>query len=37
VKVPLELETERVTDALLSLGPKGQGAVEWEAKKAKAA
>jgi uncharacterized membrane protein YhiD involved in acid resistance len=35
VKVPLEVETERVTNAILQLEPDGKLAVEWEDKKAK--
>jgi uncharacterized membrane protein YhiD involved in acid resistance len=33
VKVPLELETEPVTDAILALDPGGHGAVNWGDKK----
>lgn len=35
VRVPLELNRDRVTDALLKLDPKGHAAVEWSEKKPK--
>lgn len=35
VKVPFELETERVTNAILKLDPSGKVAVEWEERKTK--
>lgn len=35
VKVPFELDTESVTNAVLNLGPAGKIAVVWEEKKAK--
>jgi hypothetical protein len=35
VKVPFELETERVTNAILKLDPSGKVAVEWDERKTK--
>lgn len=35
VKVPLEMETEPITDAILALDPDGKGAVNWGEKKEK--
>jgi hypothetical protein len=35
VKVPFELETERVTNAILKLDPSGKIAVEWDERKTK--
>jgi hypothetical protein len=35
VQVPLEVEREPITDALLTLDPKGHAAVEWSEKKTK--
>jgi hypothetical protein len=36
VQVPLELRTDRVTNAILKLDPEGHASVEWtEKKKAK--
>ena len=35
VLVPLEMQKERITDALLRLDPKGHGSVEWDEKKPK--
>jgi uncharacterized membrane protein YhiD involved in acid resistance len=35
VSIPMEADTERVTDAIRQLDPKRQGTVEWEEKKAK--
>jgi len=35
VKVPIEGDTDRVTDRLLALDPQGHLAVEWDEKKAK--
>jgi uncharacterized protein DUF4956/MgtC family protein len=35
VKVPLEVETEPITDAILALDPEGHGAVNWGEKKEK--
>ena len=35
VKVPIEGDTDRVTDRLLALDPQGHVAVEWDEKKAK--
>jgi uncharacterized membrane protein YhiD involved in acid resistance len=35
VSLPMEADTERVTDAIRQLDPKRQGTVEWEEKKAK--
>ena len=35
VKVPLEMETEPITDAILALDPDGHGAVNWGEKKEK--
>ena len=37
VKVPFEIETEQVTNAILRLDPTGKMAVNWEEKKAKKA
>ena len=37
VKVPYELETEQLTNAILRLDPTGKMAVVWEEKKAKKA
>jgi uncharacterized membrane protein YhiD involved in acid resistance len=37
VKVPLEIETDRITNDILRLDPKKPPAVEWEEKKAKIA
>jgi hypothetical protein len=36
VGVPLELQTDRISNALLRLDPDGHGSVEWAEKKAKA-
>ncbi len=36
VHVPLELQRDRITDAILKLDPKGHAAVEWSEKKTKA-
>ena len=36
VHVPLDVETERVTDAILQLDPEGHAAVDWAEKKNKA-
>jgi uncharacterized membrane protein YhiD involved in acid resistance len=36
-QVPFETEIERITDALLSVAPKGQLAVDWDEKKTKVA
>ena len=36
VRVPLEVERDRVTNAILALDPEGHAAVEWSEKKAKA-
>lgn len=35
VTIPMEADTERVTDAIRQLDPKRQGTVEWEEKKSK--
>jgi hypothetical protein len=35
VKVPLEVERDRVTDSILKLDPKGHAAVDWSEKKTK--
>lgn len=35
VQVPLELQTDRVSDAILRLDPEGHAAVEWSEKKTK--
>jgi hypothetical protein len=35
VKVPLQMETEPITDALLALDPDGHPAVNWGEKKEK--
>ena len=35
VQVPLELRTDRVSNALLKLDPEGHASVEWADKKAK--
>jgi uncharacterized membrane protein YhiD involved in acid resistance len=35
VRVPLEVSTERVTDAILALDPEGHASVEWDDKKKK--
>jgi uncharacterized membrane protein YhiD involved in acid resistance len=35
VSIPMEADTERVTDAIRQLDPKRQGTVEWEEKKSK--
>jgi hypothetical protein len=35
VQVPLELHTDRVSDAILRLDPDGHAAVEWSDKKNK--
>lgn len=35
VKVPLELRTDRITNAILKLDPEGHGSVEWTDKKPK--
>jgi uncharacterized membrane protein YhiD involved in acid resistance len=35
VKVPLEVQTDRVTDAILKLDPDGHASVEWDDKKKK--
>jgi uncharacterized membrane protein YhiD involved in acid resistance len=36
VHVPLEVERDRITNAILALDPKGHAAVDWSEKKAKA-
>ena len=36
VRVPLEMNREAVTNAILNLDPKGHGSVDWSEKKAKA-
>ena len=33
--MPLELQTDRVTNAILKLDPEGHAAVEWAEKKTK--
>ena len=35
VHVPLELDRDRITNAMLKLDPKGHAAVEWAEKKPK--
>jgi hypothetical protein len=35
VQVPLEIQTDRVTNAILKLDPGGHAAVDWSEKKAK--
>jgi hypothetical protein len=35
VKVPIDVHTDRVTDAILKLDPEGHASVEWDDKKKK--
>ena len=35
VEVPLEMRTDRVSNAILKLDPEGHASVEWSEKKAK--
>jgi hypothetical protein len=35
VQVPLELKTDRISNAILRLDPEGHAAVEWAEKKSK--
>jgi hypothetical protein len=35
VEVPLELKTDRITNAILKLDPEGHASVEWADKKKK--